>query len=270
MIVVIVIFALMIVFMVIGVITSSHKEKQRQAFKTFYVADREAGRALDYKKPESVKSRMIKLDMAYDQSKDYLNNQEKEYYRTTRKDLSQHYKEVETERWARKADKYLEKFEVAWSLLVNAHPDDDFKDAEMLMNAKKRCISAWQSYFAIDLEEYDVTIYPKKHLKEYMGSEYEPCMESHDTLEKRLAECVQTTRPEYKRKMRLYDMIVDRVRQENSIARADLLRCKFDGFIEEEVKCCYRELIKKNRLVEIKMGGKYFVSLSDKEKTKKK
>ena len=177
---------------------------------------------------------------------------------------------METERWERKADKYLEKFYEAWIFVTTSDPADHFKEAEELMRAKKRCISAWQGYFGIDLEEYDTVVYPKRHLREYMADEYETCMESHDTLEKRLAKCVETARPEYRRKMKLYDHIVDYVRSVESIARADLLRHPFDGFIDDEVKCCYRELIKKNRLVEIKIGNKYFVSLSDKEKTKKK
>ena len=40
----------------------------------------------------------------------------------------------------------------------------------------------------------------------------------------------------------------------------------------DEVKCCYRALVKANRLVEVKIGGRFFVSLSGKEaaKTQKK
>ena len=37
-------------------------------------------------------------------------------------------------------------------------------------------------------------------------------------------------------------------------------------FTAAEVKCCYRGLIAQNRLYEYKMGNRWFVSLSDREK----
>ena len=51
--------------------------------------------------------------------------------------------------------------------------------------------------------------------------------------------------------------------------RTKLFSAVFNGFTQEEVKICYRALLKNNRLVEIKLGNRIFVTLSDKEHAKR-
>ena len=80
---------------------------------------------------------------------------------------------------------------------------------------------------------------------------------------------VETLKPEYKRKMKIYDDILSVVRSKESIKRADLLHTKIDNATEEEVSVCYKALVKKGKLFEMKLGSRYFVSLSDKEAQKK-
>ena len=215
-----------------------------------------------------VKDSIDKLDVAYQKTNGFLGALGESMYSEDRSALRERLHDLEQDKWQKKADKYLQEFLDCYSTLVNGELEN-FNDVELLFKQKKRCIDQWQKYFAIDLSEYETTIYPKRHFREWMGDEYDPCMESHEALEKKLSAVVDAMRPEYKRKKALFDNIVKYVSSCGSIARADLLRKTFDGYITDEVKCCYRALVRDNRLVEIKMGGKYFVSLSDKEAAKK-
>ena len=176
--------------------------------------------------------------------------------------------DIEMEIWAKKADKHLQAFYDSYYSVVSGDCHN-FRDVELLMKEKAKCIREWQNYYAIDLEPYRTTIYPKRYMKEYLGNDYDPCMDSRYGLEKKLDACVASMRPEQKRKNRLYDVIVDYVTEKETVPRSELLKTAFDGFIAEEIKCCYKELVSKNRLVETKTGNRWFVSLSDKELFKK-
>ena len=68
------------------------------------------------------------------------------------------------------------------------------------------------------------------------------------------------------RRERLYALLVRQVTDRESMLRSELLGTAFSGFTAAEVKCCYRGLIAQNRLYEYKMGNRWFVSLSDREK----
>lgn len=190
-------------------------------------------------------------------------------YLTDIQDVRDTVAELEQEEWERKALKYLEDFAECWDLLNNRDLEN-FKDVEAFFWTKDRLIRSWQSYFAIDLSEYSTTIYPKRYLREFMGEDYDPCMESHDALEKRFSSQLEKMRPEKKRKNKLYGKIVDYVHSHTAVPRSELLKVSFPGFIPEEIRCCYKELVRQNRLVELKMGDRWFVSLSDKELSKAK
>lgn len=216
---------------------------------------------------KKVKDGVTTLDVAYNQAQDVLNEAGNSIYKEDRAALVEHLHDLEEAKWEKKADKYLQEFSDCYFIITSGE-FDNFRDVDMLFKTKNRCIALWQKYFAIDLSEYETTIYPKRYLREWMGEDYDLCMESHDALEKKLSECVNTMRPEYKRKTALYEVIVDYVYSRGSLARSELLKHKFDGYIPDEVKCCYNALIKNNRLVEIKLDGRFFVSLSDKESAK--
>ena len=263
-IIVIVLSVLMLIRSILHIGDAETKQRAREFIET---SDKLTS-AYNSNSVKKVKDSIDKLDVAYQQTSGFLGSLGESMYSEDRFALREHLHELEQDKWQKKADKYLQEFIDCYSTIVNGELES-FKDVELLFKLKKRCIDQWQKYFAIDLSEYETTIYPKRHFREWMGDEYDPCMESHEALEKKLSSIVDTMRPEYKRKKALYDIVVSFVSSHGSIARADLLKKSFDGYITDEVKCCYRALVRDNRLVEIKMGGKYFVSLSDKESVKK-
>lgn len=63
--------------------------------------------------------------------------------------------------------------------------------------------------------------------------------------------------------MPLCDLMVDFVRKHEMIARKIFLRTDFPGYTNEEVRNCYRELVKTNRITVIQINNKGFISLPD-------
>lgn len=252
---------------IIGAICESRKQMRKQALKTYLSIEKRCVRAIDSHSLNKVRNAIREWEVAYHEAEPILEPVFRRVYEQDMKDLKANLACLEEDHWLRKAEKYLDSFSMCYELIMDGQMEN-FKDVEELFRLKKRCISAWQNYFSIDLTEYESTIYPKRYLREYMGELYDPCMESHEALEKKLSERIQIMRPEYKRKMQLYELIVSFVWNNVSVLRTELLRKPFDGFTPEEVKCCYNALLKKNRLMEYKMGGRVFAMASDKECSK--
>lgn len=243
--------------------------REEESFKNYSKADDKCERASEGNSIKRLKENISNLEDAYQQASPYFSSKQKDAHMHNMNEYRENLRLLEEEKWQRKADKYLQDFEDCYDI-IRSRELEDFRDVELLLKYEKKCIDSWQKYFAIDLTEYESTLYPKHYLKEYMGDDYDPCMESKQALEKKLSEYIGHMRPEYKRKRKLYKILVDYVSEVGSIKRSDLFKTVFDGYTSDEIKCCYRELIKKNRLVEIKLGNPYFVSLSDREAAKKK
>lgn len=184
-------------------------------------------------------------------------------YQEDMRDMSDYYEDLTREEWEKSANKLLDKFRELY--LIIAEPT--YKDVERAYRSKKRCIEYWQKYFAS--MPTGIHVYPKQYLREYLDLDYDPCMESHELLEKRLSECIEQMKPEYQRVVRLRKDMLDYVFENDSVMRSELLRKQFDGCTDKEVEYCYRELVNKYKLVAVKIGNRYFVKLSDKEREKR-
>ena len=171
--------------------------------------------------------------------------------------------EKQRDKWETNASKILSNLFDTYYLIV----EHDFDNVERAYKAKARCMKYWDQYWQ-STEAYDIPLYPKQFLRNFMV-EYDPCFESGGSLQDRLDQAITEMKPEYKRKMGLYRRIVDTVAEVGSIMRSDLLKKSFPDAAPKEIECCYKELIKKYKLVEVKLGNRYFVSLSDKELEKR-
>ncbi len=255
-----------ILFLVVGNVIGASSRKKKEAFRKFDdLNERYVLRTLNTQSLTKAKQYKEILEDAHKEAQipDSLSwgyNDDMSLVRDAVENL-------EMEDWERRAVRHLDAFYDCYDALTNCSLES-FKDVEMFFKTKKKCIREWQSYFAVDVSEYDVKIYPKQYMREYLGDGYDPCMESHEALEKKLDDYVQRMRPEQKRKNLLYKKIVQYVQEQETVAQAALLKVDFPGYIEAEVKCCYTELIKRDRLVKTKLGNRWFVSLSDKEISK--
>lgn len=255
----------------IAILSAIWHEKRgtdNQLYRDYYEIEKRCAHALESRSINTVQNTIDEWQSAFTKAEPVLDDATRYLFNVDMADLRQHLADLEEEKWAEKAEKHLSVFSNCYEMIMNGDMET-FRDVDHLFALKKRCVSAWQDYFAVDLEPYRTTIYPKRYLREYMVDLYDPCMESHEALEKKLSEKIQYMRPEYRRKIQLFDILLDYVANEQSVMRNKILNLSLDGFTTDEIKICYRSLIKQNKMVEIKLADHVFVSLSDKEQDKR-
>lgn len=174
---------------------------------------------------------------------------------------------LERSEWEEKASKILSDFLDAF-IYVTTEEYHSFRDIENVLNTSKKCVRLWYKYWKL-LEDIHVRVNPKEYMKEYLGDSFEPCMLESAKLKKRLDDATEKIKPEHRRKMKLYNDIIKTVADSGSIMQCELKKQHFDNASQKEVEFCYNDLIASNRLVRVKIGSRYFVSLSDKEKEMK-
>ena len=249
------------------IIAVSNSEKRVQKTEAYYKLNDKHAKRLDSNSIQKVQESINELSQAYSETYEYMSDLDKQVYTEDLNDLKDHLHDLEEDKWERKAGPHLQKFMDYYDIVMSGDLNN-FKDVDLLLSYKKKCVSEWQKYYAVPLDSYSTTIRPKEYFRRILGSDYDPCMDSSIALEKKLNDHVANARPEQKRKRHLYNLIVSFVGEQESIQRVRLLEKTFDGFTVDEIKYCYKDLVKKNRLVEYKMGNRVFVSLSDSEKSK--
>lgn len=229
-------------------------------------ASKLASKGISAKRSSTAEEALIHYESLHDDISSHRNLVSEDIYQEDMSDIRENYETLLREEWQNKADKILEKFYALYEMIT----DPSFKDVDKAYSAKKRCIKYWQNYFYSIPTGTGVWFDAKTHMKDYLGECYDDCMFSHDELEKKLSQCVEEMKPEYKRKMNLRKQILDAVDQQGSIMRSELYATKFDGCTDKEVQYCVKELVDSYRLVSLKIGNRYFISLSDKEKEKRR
>ena len=206
------------------------------------------------------------MQIVYQETKDVLPGATRRCHESDVEELQDRITELEMERWEKKALPHLEKFWDCWDEFTcgdieTSNAIELLKGSEYYIKLQKKCINAWLRYYAVPTDCYEIAIRPKEYFRDFMGEWYDPCMDSQATLEKRLSEITAPMRSEYQRKNKLLRILTAYVRENENIQRSKLLKVDFPGFTNQEARYGYKELIKKNRLVEVKIGDRYFVSL---------
>lgn len=171
---------------------------------------------------------------------------------------------LEYSEWEEKANQKLSDFLYAFEY-VTSEEIHSFHNIDDVLKMRNRCMHIWHEYWNL-LKDVHVRVDPKGYMADYLGSSFEPCMLESTKLKKRLDDATEIIKPEHMRKMKLYNDIIKTVADSGSIMQCELKKQQFDNASQKEVEFCYNDLIASNRLVKVKIGSRYFVSLSDKEK----
>lgn len=191
----------------------------------------------------------------------------KNHIRSEIADLQKHVDDLEKDEWEERANKILAQFLDCYQFVTEAEYHD-FSNLEEVVKQRNKCVKLWYKYWE-SIESVSITVYPKQYMVDFMGDCFDPCMHDGQKLKAVLDEAVNKERPEYRRKMKLLKEIADYVYSHDGLMRCELLRKKFDGCSEKEVACCYRILVKQHKIIEMKVGNRYFICLSDKETEKR-
>lgn len=180
-----------------------------------------------------------------------------------------HEKMVDT--WKEEADPILAELRYSFRLITDAE-QHGFENVEDVIKEKAECLSAYDEYFTMSsdfLEKYQC--YGLIHVKDYLeqANPFGRKIQNAWELEQILDAAIEPLKPEQKRKKKLYRDILNWVAEQESVQQCVLLKREFPNATAEEVKYCYKDLVKRYKLVKYKMGNRWFVTLSDKEKEKR-
>ena len=253
---------LIVLFLVLYLWVLSN-EKKKNKFSNYYDITENCMKNYENKSTSQLEESITKMHSVYQEAKDILPEASRKCYQYDLEDLQDQLKEKEMEKWERKALPHLEKVFDCWDQFtcgdIEVFDDlDFFKDSDYYIKLQKKCLNEWQHYFSIPTDSYKIKIHPKEYMREYFGENYDRCMDSYSSLDERLTEMNTRMLAESQRKKKLLRMITAYVKKVEKIQRSVLLKTEFAGFTVEEIRYGYKELVKKKRLCEEKIGKCYF------------
>ena len=226
-------------------------------------------RASDSNSIDKVKSYLDELGILLeDARRDGAPEEKLEQIRRYQKDVDWNYQILLEEKWKKKMDPIVDELNGCYELVTMAY-NHTFQKVEDVTWARDRCLHLYDAYWAAAgkfLEENQCR--GRIRTDEYLNQWYpeENRFTTKWELQQKLDAAIEPLKPEQKRKRKLYQDILNWVAEREAVQQCVLLRQEFPNATAEEVKYCYQELVKQYKLVKYKMGNRWFVTLSDKEK----
>ena len=226
-------------------------------------------RASDSSSIDKVKSYLDELGILLEDARRDGEPEEKlEEIRRYQKDVDWNYQILLEEKWKKKMDPIVDELNDCYELVMTAY-NHTFQKVEDVIWARDRCLHLYDAYWAAAgkfLEENQCR--GRIRTDEYLNQWYpeENRFTTKWELQQKLDAAIEPLKPEQKRKKKLYRDILNWVAEREAVQQCALLRQEFPNATAEEVKYCYQELVKQYKLVKYKMGNRWFVTLSDKEK----
>lgn len=275
-----------IAYVVIVIIYNIHRAKklkiQQKANEYYEVNRKQYDRGVNAQTLETAKDALMQLEFGFDEVKELVGASSVSCYEDDIQEVRENVEAIALEKWEHEADKILDEFLKLYALIT----DPCFADVDKAYCAKDKCLAKYDEYWEWTREvqsegedcfdTLNLWNEAKEHFRWRFGNETDDdehellvwdqpsALSTRQLIEKRLSDCAYTMQPEYKRKMQLRNDIMRNIAQCGTVARSTLMKMRYDGFIDEEVRACYSGLLKERMLIEVKQGSRYFVSLTDK------
>lgn len=260
-------WSVLIVFCILWMRSRIRKSKEHSKQQAVYRAiDKNAElsyKAVDAKSIKTVEKYLSQAEANYQEVSHFANSVNREWLESDIEDIRKEIENRKREEWETQASEILRKLFDVYYMII----EYDFENVDRAYKAKTQCLKYWDQYWK-SVYECEVQIAPRHFFDMYVYEE-DHSFDSKENLQRRLEQAINEMKPEYLRKMSIYNAILNVVYEANSIMRCDLLKTNIPNATAKEVGYCYKELIKKYKLVEVKLGNRYFVSLSDKELEKR-
>jgi|GEM_PF-2831941 len=271
----------------LGVIDLSRKFESKQPRCTNYYGKdkynyKQYRRGTEAKTLNTAKDALDQMKFSYGLVKDVADSHDERLYKEDMRDVRENVEFLVENKWEEKADKILHEFIDLYMLIT----DPEFSDIEKAYHSKTKCLKKYDAYWDWTRQIYDenkdyVKSYniwdkAKRRFKDefdfFIGSPDANMLvwgESRDAstrqkIDKRLSDCIYAMQPEYRRKTQLRGYLLQTIAKNGTIMRNSLLRMQLEGFIKEEISCCYKGLLKERLIIEVKQGDRFFVSLTEK------
>lgn len=227
---------------------------------------------------KTAKECLYTLSRSYEDIKGYANANARFCYEDDIELIRSNAECLAEDEWDSKAQKFLLRMDESHSMIV----DHDFSNVDKAYKQKAVFLKAYDEYFDWTRKCYensrivwkDINIWEvaKNGIISILGDEIgyilwnsdEQCKHSvRKQIEENLTKHIESMRPEYIRKVKLKSLILQRIADHGSIQRSVLLKSDFSGFVEEEIRACYKGIVRDHDIIEVKQGNVFFVSLSD-------
>lgn len=169
------------------------------------------------------------------------------------------------EKWEDSISYTLQNFEDLYLSLTSVPFEYDFY--ESAVNAEKKCIRYWKKYCDA-LPKCPVKIELCEHLRSYLFGTFDPCMLHEDTLKAKLDKSVEQLRPAYEQQKHLSDEMLLIVNQHSRLRRCDLLKSPSLNADSKTIQYAYSILQSRKLIEEEKTARYYYVSITDKGRTR--
>lgn len=220
------------------------------------------------------------LSASYNSIEDFADDSAKACYKDDIASIRSNAEGLAQDAWQSGADKYLKKMEDAYILIM----DYSFEDVEKAYKSMTTFLKAYDAYFdwtqkCFDDSRdiwHDINLWDeaKQNLKLILDEtdDYifwgDPSFGSSSVrqqIEANLTKRIEAMRPEYKRKIKLKELMLRRIADADcgTVQRSTFLKSNFDNFLVQEVEACYKGLVKDHNIIEVKQGNRYFACLSD-------
>lgn len=276
---ILVMFLIVLVWLVSLPASIKHEREKKKAAEYHEQNYKQYNRGVDAKSLTSAKDALHQLESGYGEIKGIVSKASASCYEEDIRDVRSNIDSLVEERWSKKAEKILDDFLSAYSLITNP----TFTNIEQAYRSKEKCLRQYDAYWEWtrkmheenrdSLGNLNLWNEAKKMFRDafgkYAADEDRGILNWNDgstrqRIEKRLSDCIYAMQPEYKSKLELRAMILDNIFRVKSIQRSKLLGKSYPGFVEAEVAACYKGLLKEMCIIEAKQGSVYFVSLTEK------
>ncbi len=226
--------------------------------------------AFEAKDPGKLREKLDHMDYLYESAKGNRESERTlENIRFHREDVREAYEYALETKWEEKMRPIVDEMDRYIELVLEAY-HHTFGSIDEVIQARDDALWMYDKYWETARafnEKYNCNLYMKGFLLE--RSFWREHLDSRGALQTALDAAIEPLKPEQRRKRALYRNVMEYVAKGESVQRAALLKNPFPEATAEEVRFCYLGLLREYRLVEIKIGNRWFVTLSDKEKEKR-
>lgn len=263
---------LVIVFLIWICIPSDHRGGSRTGADEY--TDEKlcdiADTAYKTENPGKLKEKLDHMDYLYESAK--VNRESErtlENIRFHREDVREAYEYALETKWEEKMQPITEELDCNISMVLE-DSQHGIEDIEDVIRARNKALRLYDKYWETGRafnDKYGSNVSIQGYLLE--NSNWKELVGSENALRAALDRAVEQLKPEQRRKKALYRNVMEYVAKGESVQRAALLKETFPEATAGEVRFCYRDLVREYRLMEIKIGNRWFVTLSDREKEKR-
>lgn len=267
---------------VIQIVSKKSGRMSRDEVEYYELNRKQFYRGVEAKTLSTAKDALQQLESGYLPLKGRISKNSEKCYDEDIADVKANVEDLVYEKWIGKAEKILDEFLSLYRMIT----DPSYANIEVAYHSKAKCLKKYDAYWdwvhavheenkaylnrinlwneAKDMFRENFVQSPEE--AEMLVWSESPYQSTRQRIEQKLTSCIYAMQPEYRQKLALRQLVLQKVQIEGTIPRSVLLSKDYPDFTDKEIASCYRGLVKDMLVVEVKQGNRFFVSLTEKGK----